>query len=202
MKFGDPPKALAAARLAAVFSYVALFGHDHVAVAGWSDAVDRYLPPQSGTHAVSRVWTFIDALMRRPDGVTDFRSLRSGGPVRRRGGLAIVLSDFLTESDWRSGLLALQSAGQEVVVVQVLARDELDPNLYGDWELRDAETGTALEVTGTSRLLRRYHDSLREHLAALSAFCRAHRMSYLTVASDESLEGTLLTRLQLAGILS
>jgi uncharacterized protein (DUF58 family) len=202
MRFGEPSKSLAAARLAAVFSYIALFGHDHVAVAGWTDAVDRYLPPQSGTQAVTRVWHFIDALMRRPEGATDFGSLRHGGPLRRRGGLAIVLSDFLTDSDWRAGLLALQAGGQEVVVVQVLARDELEPDLRGDWELRDVETGATLEVTGTSRLLRRYHESLREHLDVLQAFCRTHRMPYLLAGSDDSLEETLLRRLQTARILT
>lgn len=202
MEFGTPPKALAAARLAAVFSYIALFGHDHVAVAGWSDAVDQYLPPQSGTYAVARVWRFIDALMRRPEGNTDFRSLGRGGPQRHRGGLAVVLSDFLTESDWRAGLLALQASGQEVVVVQVLAREEIDPDLRGDWELRDVETGVTLEVTGTTRLLRRYQDSLAEHLAALRDFCRAHRIAYLLISADESIEETLLSRLQLSGIVT
>lgn len=200
MSFGDPPKSLTCARLAAVFAYVALWGHDHVAVAGWSDAVDRYLPSQVGTQSVPRVWRFIEELMRRPEGATDFRSLRRGGPVRRRGGLAVVISDFLADSDWRTGLLGLQAGGQEVTVLQVLAAEELNPDLHGDWELRDVETGRGLEVTGTSSLMRQYRDSLDQHLASLRDFCRSHRMGYLLVPSDESLEETLLQKLQTAGI--
>jgi uncharacterized protein (DUF58 family) len=202
MAFGDPSKALMAARLAAAFSYVALFGHDHVAVAGWSDAIREYLPPQTGTQSVPRVWRFIARLMAMPAGRTEFSSLRMGGPLRRGGGLALVISDFLSDSDWRAGILALRAGGQEVTVVQVLAPDELRPDLAGDWELRDVETDASIEVTGTSRLLREYGERLGRHLDALREFCRAHRVGYVLVSSDERLEDTLLQRLQSAGIVT
>jgi uncharacterized protein (DUF58 family) len=200
MAFGEPPKALTAARLAAIFAYIALHGHDHVAVAGWSTAFDVYLPPQFGTRSIPRVWRFIESMMERPAGGTDVGVLRREGPYRRRGGLAIVLSDFLTESDWRGGLLGLRAANQEVTAVQILAPDELDPDLQGDWALRDVETGHTLEVTGSSRLLREYRAALKAHTAAIQAFCRSHGMAYVPIRSDANLEDTLLGRLQAAGL--
>jgi len=114
----------------------------------------------------------------------------------------VVISDFLADSDWRTGLLGLQAGGQEVTVLQVLAADELDPDLHGDWQLRDVETGLGVDVTGTSSLMRQYRDSLGQHLASLRDFCRSHRIGYLLVSSDEALEDTLLQRLQTAGIVT
>jgi uncharacterized protein (DUF58 family) len=202
MAFGDPPKSLTAARLAAIFAYIALHGQDHVAVAGWSTGIDQYLPPQLGVRSIPRVWRFIDSMMDQPDGGTDTGHFRREAPYRRRGGLAVVLSDFLTDSDWRAGLVALKAASQEVTVIQVLAPDELDPDIRGDWELRDVETERRLEVTGSARLLREYRSAVKGHIDSIRGFCRTQGMGYLLVRSDENLEETLLGRLQAVGLLA
>src|SRR5690242_6001906 len=47
MEFGTPTKALTAARLAAVLAYIALNDCDTVAIAGWGNTIDRFLPGQS-----------------------------------------------------------------------------------------------------------------------------------------------------------
>lgn len=202
MTFGDGNKALAAARLAAVISYVGLHTHDHVAVAGWSDAIDLFLPPQAGLQSVPRVWRFIEHVMATPGGATEFGALRREGPFRRRRGLAVVISDFLTDSPWRSGLLALAAGGQEVTVIQVLSRDELEPTLRGDWELVDVETGARIEVTLSARHLRRYKATLEEHLSSIREFCGRHGMKYLLMPSDEPIERHFLRHLQAAGVLN
>lgn len=202
MDFGDPRKSLTTARLAAIFSYIALHGNDRVAVAGWSSRVHQYLPPQVGTQAVSRVWRFIHQLQSTSSGSTDFAVLRSEGPFRRRAGLAVVLSDFLSDTDWRGGLLALRSAGQEVTALQILSRDELEPGLRGDWQLRDVESGATVEITSSQRLLRRYAEQLQAHLESIRDFCRRHDMVHIVIPSDDSLEHNVLRHLQRAGVLT
>lgn len=201
MSFGAPPKALTAARLAAVFSLVALHTYDRVAVAGWAEGIDRYLPPQSGTGAVGRVWRFIADLMSSPAARTDLGALRTYARLSKRPGLAIVISDLLTDSDWRSGLRALQASGQEVHLIQVLSPDELRPELHGDWRLRDAESDLAVEVSVSQRLLRRYEDELTAHTEEIQGFCRHAGITYLQLGSDASLPDTVLTTLRRAGVI-
>lgn len=201
MQFGTPTKALTAARVAAVLSYIALRNYDTVSVAGWGERIDHYLPGQRGQAATAQVWRTIAGLVDSPVDATDFSSLRTFGNFTRRPGIAVVLSDFLTNTDWRSGLRSLRSAGQQVTAVQVLAPEEIEPSLRGDWKLVDAESGAETEVTISPRLLRRYHDELERHSQALQDFCRREGISFLQVRSDVDVGGSLLTGLRAAGIL-
>lgn len=201
MQFGNPSKALTAARLAAILSYVALHNYDTVAVAGWGDSIDQYLPGQSGKKAVPRIWQTIARLMDAPALATDFASLRTYGKYRRGPGIAVVLSDFLTKSDWRAGLRSLRAGGQEVAAIQILAPEEIDPTLRGDWKLVDAETGAQTEVTISPRVLRRYQQALERHTTAITEFCRREGISFIQLRSDVDLTGTVLTDLRAAAIL-
>jgi uncharacterized protein (DUF58 family) len=201
MQFGAPTKALTAARIAAVLSYIALRNYDTVAVAGWGEKIDHFLPGQRGQAATSQVWQTIARLVDSSVGATDFGSLRTFGSLAQRPGIAVILSDFLTDTDWRAGLRSLRAAGQEVTAVQVLAPEEIDPSLRGDWKLVDAESGKETEVTISPRLLRRYREELDRHSQALQDFCRREGISFLQARSDIDLAGSLLTGLRAAGVL-
>jgi uncharacterized protein (DUF58 family) len=202
MRFGEPSKALTAARLAAIFSYVALSNDDHLAVVGWGDKIDHQLPRRSGKRSIPQVWRSIAEVMATPATATDFGALRDYGLYRRRPGLGIVLSDFLSDSDWRAGLRALRGSGLEVSAVQVLAPDELEPQLRGDWALRDVETGSEAEVTISPRVLRRYKGELAAHTAALREFTRRQGISFVQIVSDVSIGDQMLRHLRAVGVVA
>ncbi|MGI8825132.1 MAG: DUF58 domain-containing protein [Chloroflexota bacterium] len=201
MSFGVPTKALTAGRLAAILSYIALNNYDTVAVAGWGGQIDHFLPGQSGGGAIPGVWRTIAKLVDTPAPATDFASLRSYGRYRRGAGIAIVFSDFMTDSDWRAGLRSLRAAGQEVTAIQILSSDEVSPPQRGDWKLVDAESGTQAEVTLSPHLLRRYREALERHTAAVTEFCRREGISFVRLSSDVDLAGTVITDLQAVGVL-
>jgi len=201
MGFGDPPKSLFAARLAAIFAYIALRNCDMVAVAGWGEQLDKYLPPRGGKAATYETWTSITHLMSSPRGETDFASLGTFRHLRRGTGISIVFSDVLGESDWRSGIRALRSAGQEVRLIQILAPEELDPRLRGDWKLRDAETAAEVEITLSPRLLKRYHETLTAHTRDIGDYCRRQGVSFLRLSSGASISETVIPSLHSAGLL-
>jgi uncharacterized protein (DUF58 family) len=202
MGFGIPSKALTAGRLAAIFSYVALHSYDTLALAGWGQKIDRYMSGQTGRAAIPRVWKTIAEMIDTPVPATDFSSLRSYGNLRRGAGLAIVLSDFMTDTDWRGGLRSLRATGQEVAAIQILAPDEMDPQLRGDWKLIDAETGLETEVTLSPRLLKRYQEALEQHTASINDFCRREGIAFLQLRSDVDLTEIALRDLRAAGILA
>jgi uncharacterized protein (DUF58 family) len=201
MHFGQPSKVLTAGRLAAILSYIALHNYDTVAIAGWGDRIDHFQPGQSGQAAVPNVWRTIARLVDTPVPATDFASLRSYGNYRRGPGIAIVLSDFMTDSDWRAGLRSLRAAGQEVTAIQIVSPEELDPPLRGDWKLVDAETGAHAEVTLSPRLLRSYREALERHTTAITELCRRDGIAFVRLPSDIDLAGTVLTDLQAARVL-
>jgi uncharacterized protein (DUF58 family) len=201
MQFGEPTKVLTAGRLAAILSYVALHNYDTVAIAGWGERIDRYLPAQSGNASVPGVWRTIAELVDTPASTTNVACLRSYGQYRRGSGIAVVLSDFMTESDWRAGLRSLRAAGQEVTAIQILSPEEIVPSLRGDWKLVDAETGAHTEVTLSPHLLRRYREALERHTAAITEFCRREGIAFLRLQTDVDLAGTVLADLQAVGVL-
>lgn len=201
MGFGEPSKGLTAARLAAVMAFIALQGDDRVTVAGWGEKVDRYVPPQGGRPAIPRVWSCIAEVMEAPTVATDFTALRTMGKFRRGAGLSVLFSDFLTDTDWRSGLRSLAGTGQEVSVVQILAPEELNPTLRGDWKLRDAESDREVEVTISPRLLRHYEEALEAHTAAIREFCRRQGMAFVQISSAISIEDVALSSLRAAGVI-
>ncbi|HEX6508700.1 MAG TPA: DUF58 domain-containing protein [Chloroflexota bacterium] len=201
MTFGQPSKALTAARLAAVMSYIALHADDRVMVAGWSQRIDHYLPAQGGRGAIPRVWSALAEIAESPAGATDFAALRSLPALRRGSGLTIVLSDFLTDTDWSAGLRALRGSAHEVSVVQILAPEELNPTLRGDWKLRDVESEREIEITISPRVLRRYEEELAAHTAALRELCRRQSMSFVQLPSSISLEDVALSALRAAGVI-
>lgn len=201
MNFGEPTKALTAGRLAAVLSYIALKNYDTVAVAGWGDRIDNFLPGQSGGGAIPIVWQTLARLVDAPAPATDFGCLRTFGQYRRGAGIAIVFSDFMTDSDWRTGLRSLRAAGQEVTVIQILSPEEVAPSLRGDWKLVDAESGTSTEVTLSPHLLRTYREALERHTLAITEFCRREGIAFVRLESDVDLAGTVITDLQAVGVL-
>jgi hypothetical protein len=113
-----------------------------------------------------------------------------------------VLTDLLTDSDWRTGLRALRAVGQEVTVLQILAPEELKPSLRGDWKLSDVESGSTVEVTISPRVLRRYEEALAAHTQEIREFCRRQGMSFLQIPSSIPLEEATLTSLRLAGVVA
>ena len=201
MQFGEPTKALTAGRLAAIVAYIALNDYDTVAVAGWGETIDHFLPGQSGAGSIPEVWRTIARLVDAPAPATDFACLRHFGRYRRGSGIAVVLSDFMTDSDWRSGLRSLRAAGQEVTAIQILSPDEISPPLRGDWKLVDAETGARIEATLSPHVLRAYHDALERHTAAISEFCRREGIAFVRFSSDVDLAGTVVADLQAVGVL-
>ena len=130
------------------------------------------------------------------------RALAGYGPHTRGPGIAVVFSDLLTPSDWRAGLRALRGLRQEVTLVQVLAREELEPSLRGDFVLVDGETGERREVTITAAALKAYRARLAAYTAEVAAYCGAHSINFVQVASDLRLEDVVLRTLRREGMLA
>jgi uncharacterized protein (DUF58 family) len=200
MRFGDPSKALTAGRLAAVLAYIALHNYDRVALAAWSNTLDSYIPPRSGRVAIPRVWGDIAGVIDNLSGETDVAALARFGRYRRGRGLAVVLTDLLTESDWRAGLRGLRAAGQEVSVIQVLAREEIAPDVRGDWRLTDVEGGREVDITASPRLLRRYAEEFAAHTETIRLFCRREGIAYVQLPTDLPLADAVLSGLHAGGL--
>ena len=75
----------------------------------------------------------------------------------------VVISDLLGDHDTLSALHALQAPRLDVIVIQILADEELNPTLNGVLRLIDAESTQALKTTVEEELLQLYRTQCQSH---------------------------------------
>ena len=193
-------KFLLAKQLVGALGYLALVNMEQVGVIAISQETNRVLPLQRGRNAISRLWGFLAQL--EAGGETDLNiSLRQTGKYIKRPGIAIVLTDMLSPSGFQEGLKYLQHLGQQVVVLHLLAPEEKNPQLLGNFRLVDCETGLEKEVSITPILLKAYKDHLDTFLSSIKQFCLSREITYHMVGTDDNLDDILLRSLRGAEVL-
>jgi uncharacterized protein (DUF58 family) len=186
-----------AARLAAAIGFVALVRRDVVTVHTFP--LDRPAPRFTGRHAAHALLPLLDEL--EADGDTRFAHA-VGDLLSRRGppGLTVVLSDLLTP-EWDEGLRRLPARGGDVTVVHVLDRDELEPDLTGDLDLVDAETGEVVPVSLAPEQLSAYREAAQAWVDDVAGRARFAGAAYVRVLADEAVEPLLLGTWRELGVL-
>lgn len=113
----------------------------------------------------------------------------------------VVLSDFFFKEGYDQGLRYLVGRGYDIVLIQVLSPQEVEPPIGGDLRLRDVEDADITEVTISAPLLKRYKANLTAYCDQLRDFCARREMVLLTMQSDTPIETLLLDYLRRRGVL-
>jgi uncharacterized protein (DUF58 family) len=133
-------------------------------ISGQGDAVgvlagDRFLAPRAGRQHLRGLLAALSSLTPA-GGWSAVDSIRRAAERLKRRGLLIVLSDFY-DAEERT-LVELRRAarmGHEIVLLQILSRDEIELPYRRDLELEDLESGRTLAVSaGLAR--RDYKDAV------------------------------------------
>jgi len=146
----------------------------------------RRIPPRSGR---APLLSLLHALATRErvdgGGPTDLAAaIQSHLVARRRRGLAVVVSDFLSPPGWERPLRALASRHQ-VLAVEVIDRRELELPNVGYLSLIDPETGRRMEIqTANASLRRRYAEAATAQRAAIAGAIRASGSQHLVLRTD------------------
>jgi uncharacterized protein (DUF58 family) len=199
MAWGEPSKLHYARQLAAGLGYVALARFDRLTVTALGERV-RQLPPTRGRGRLGSLLAFLDGV--EPSGALHLDPAMTGYRVNgRAGGLAILISDLMSPDGYETGLDALLRAGLDVVVLQVLSPQELEPPPGGDVELEDAETGELVQVSLTPRMIAVYRERLDRWCDQAEEACARRGIIYSRVSTDTPLEDLMLDRMRRIGLL-
>ena len=116
--------------------------------------------------------------------------------------MSVVISDLFSPTGYQQGIDALLGRRQDVLLVHVLAPDELQPpaDLLGEWRLTDTEPAPPLEATITPGVLRAYRRVVQAFIAEANDFCRRRGMTYLQVSSDVSVTEIVLRTFRTLGV--
>ena len=118
----------------------------------------------------------------------------------KQTGVVIVLSDFLDPDGYENGLKSLISRGFHVNAVQLLAREEIDPQLSGELKVVDSESNAEVEVTFGKYRLDTYRKTVEGFCQRMREYCTARGVNYFRAITDQPLEQLLLKQLREAEI--
>ncbi|PNY80122.1 DUF58 domain-containing protein [Deinococcus koreensis] len=200
MGTGSPRKFELAQQLAAALAYAGLSGGDSVQAVTFGEGVETCGRMQG----VNRATELLGWLGRaRPGGsVTLHQAVTHAAARAPRGALVILVGDFLGDLDPQA-LRHAHSRAQEVLAVQVLAPDELDPAPLGRGltRLEDAEGEGSLSVVLDSATLDAYRRALGDWNAALAALLGRHGGRLVQVRSDQAVQQVILREFLARGVI-
>lgn len=217
MNAGNPNKLMFSHQLAMSLAYIGLVNQNRVSIAaigrsGGRDGV-RQLSPMRGRSSLKRAADFLlesfDAV-DSPVRVDLNASLRAIAMNRAGRGITVVISDYLTDGSWQTGLNALASGGAgggavDAFCLQVLSPGEVDPSietaLVGDLRMTDVETGRDAEVTISGALLNKYRAAVESYIGRLREDCRARGIGHFLVRTDMAIEQLVMGSLRRGGML-
>lgn len=186
--------------LVAALAYVALAGGDRVLLGSFANGV-VWSPQFRGIYRTTEAFTWLQH--QKTQGATQMAPLLAQtAPRLRRGGLLLVVSDWLSEESL-SAIKAFQNMGQELVVMQVLAPEELEPDLLGTGGLRlgDVESGEETELNLEEGLFQRYRELLSDWCAEIKTQVQSQQGLYFRLRSDEKLDRLFARDFQNGGLL-
>lgn len=139
-------------------------------------------------------------------GDTDIAACVSGTDTGTRDGLTVIISDFFTESDIHKAVDYLCYKRRQVLLIQVLTPEEVEPVYSGRMHLIDVESediaddrNMKLRITRGMQLA--YAEALRDYIDGLSTFCASRDAGFVTVTSDMPIEKMLFGSLLKGGVL-
>lgn len=208
MDWGEPNKLAYARTVAAALGYVALSSSNRLSV--WPlDARAVGFGPAWGRQRTSALLQFLNGLAPTQAGTPDVASFDQPAPpdlagsldqtTARAAGLTILLSDLLSPS-WDRAVASLAARSGEMVVLHVLAPQELRPALGGDARLIDRETGAAVSVTLNNDAIRLYGQRLDDWRRKVEQFCARRAAAYVPVDTSVPSELLLFDTLRRRGV--
>ena len=199
MDFGEPTKLRYGKQVAAALSFVGLVNQDRITLDTLSARLDGGLPGVRGRSQMYRVVHYLDGLSASGGG--DLKAAAKSFATKHTGkGVVVVISDFLDKGGYQDALRYLLARELDIYVVQVLAREELQPDLAGDLRLVDSEDDDEAEITITAPLLARYKQTLDAFTNGLKDWCTARGITYIFAANDQPFDKLILNYLRERGL--
>lgn len=120
--------------------------------------------------------------------------------IGNNDGLTVIVSDFLTDNDWKKAVDYLLYRHRQVMLIQILDPIDIDPTYNGKIFLRDAESDNVLDSVNLKMRInpstyKAYRTALAEYIGDMRAFCSSRGVDLITVKSDSSVEKLIFGKL-------
>lgn len=191
MEFGSLPKVELARQLACALGIAALQGGDTVRVTNFGST-----QPSATIRGIGQAGRMA-AMVAQPPTKRDAAlatGMKAGLAALPRPGAVIIVSDGL-DPDVARLITAIGGRRSEPFFVQILAPEELDPELEGDLRLIDSESGGVREITANRAAVAQYRDNLQAHIDSIAAATTRAGGRHVLVTSTQSAREVIQTAL-------
>ena len=142
------------------------------------------------------------------DGDSDlYKAVTSCPNIGGNDGLTVIISDFFTDSDWKKAVDYLCYKKKQVLLLQVMTPDELEPSYSGRVNLIDAESEGMEDIKNMRIKINRsnqlaYDEALKDFKADIQSFCASRGADFVSVSTAQPLEKMLFKELLKVGIMA
>ncbi|MAG57191.1 MAG: hypothetical protein CMJ83_12935 [Planctomycetes bacterium] len=188
----ETPRIRGGLRCALALAAISLQQHDSVGLFPFAGRLETALRPRSGK---SRLFRFAETLAAMaPEDSTDFaKALQTFSGLRLRRGLCVIISDFFDPAGIDRVVKALKTVRHRLLLVRLWRRTDQEPDLGGDFQLVDCETGTTEDVSATAAVMEAYRASYRRFDEGLTSFARERGAGMLLLDTDREVVPQLAT---------
>lgn len=117
-------------------------------------------------------------------------------------GLSIIISDFLTDNDFETAIDHLTSKKRDVLCVQVLSKEELNPKARGKLHYFDSENSDKFYRKNINReIIRAYKLALEYATGRIRDYCLARGGQYMLVSATDPLLDVFYDKMVNLGVL-
>ena len=180
MDFGENNKYDYAAKLGLGLAYMTNRTNDRFRYSVFSETLTDLTSARRNGNMVNLLET-LNELRKTPESKVEKCVTEYSSRIHNKS-IVIVISDFLTDTDQiESSLRSLKNT--EVVFVNVLDSEELDPSFSGDTILEDPESSSTLRAYLSRNVKSSYKSRLEEHVEEINELCEENKADYVLAST-------------------
>lgn len=201
IRFSSQEKAEQVLRMAAAFAYLSVCEMDKVSVyAIHENRLDEIISGIVGKEAYLASVNKLNEIEFTDD--VDISEAIVNSKIGMGDGYSIIISDFLTDADFTQAIDKLAEQRRDIFCVQVLSREELNPQFRGKMHLFDSENPQSFFRKKIDKdRVNAYKAALRFVVERIKNYCESRGGSYLLVPAHEKLFDVFFGNLVDLGVL-
>lgn len=187
----NPPRAVSAMKVAIAMASIGLDQHDRVGVFPFGNDLNTTVRPTSGRGRLSLLASALTRIgqsaQSNREGTDLANSLSKLHGLRLREGLVVIISDFFDPRGVDVMLGELKRMRHRPILISIARSEDRDPDLSGDVQVRDCETGDTRDVSIDSAVLASYRNAYDRHFDQLRGFTVKRSGGFLSLDHDRDI---------------
>lgn len=198
MDFGNPSKLFYGKKLALAFAYLSLSSWEKTTFSYFQNQIKEIIPLERKRENIYKLLQGLNQI--RGEGITNINeTLKNYVSSLKRKGLIMLISDFLSPSGFKDGILYAKYKKFPVYLIHVISEEEISPPYQGNLSLIDSETKEKIDILLDDYMMEKYQKALERFLDDIESFSLVYQIEYMRSVTTIPVEDLLLKYLRIGG---